>query len=96
MTKASQDDGAFGLALFAVISYYDGTSPRRRGQSTAGGKGGGPPSKAGSVTLPSVLMNHDPLFRLRQWPYYAQFLPIVERFDTLFESLGWLTRQKNT
>ena len=27
---------------------------------------------------------------------YAQFLPIVERFDTLFESLGWLTRPKNT
>ena len=45
--------------------------------------------------LDAVLMNHDPLFRLRQWPY-AQFLPIVERFDTLFESLGWLTRPKNT
>ena len=45
--------------------------------------------------LDSLLTHEDPRWRLRQWPY-AQYLPLVERFDTLFESLGWLTRSKNT
>ena len=45
--------------------------------------------------LDSVLTHDDPRWRLRQWPY-AQYLPLVKRFDTLFESLGWLTRPTNT
>ena len=31
--------------------------------------------------------------RVRQWPY-AEFLPMVWRFDSLFEAQGWLTRTK--
>ena len=45
--------------------------------------------------LDRLLTHDDPRWRLRQWPY-AQYLPLVERFDTLFESLGWLARLKKT
>ena len=31
--------------------------------------------------------------KLRQWPY-ADFLPLIYRFDRLFEAQGWLTRTK--
>ena len=31
--------------------------------------------------------------RIRQWPY-ADFLPLIHWFDTLFEEQGWLTRTK--
>ena len=31
--------------------------------------------------------------RLRQWPY-ADYLPLIHRFDTLFEAQGWLTRTR--
>ncbi len=44
--------------------------------------------------LDRLLTHENPRWRLRQWPH-AQYLPLVERFDTLFESLGWLTRLKN-
>ena len=30
---------------------------------------------------------------LQQWPY-AGYLPLIHRFDTLFEAQGWLTRTK--
>ena len=45
--------------------------------------------------LDRLLTHDDPRWRLRQWPY-DQYLPLVERFDTLFENLGWLARPKNT
>lgn len=31
--------------------------------------------------------------KVSQWPY-ADFLPLIYRFDTLFEEQGWLTRNK--
>ena len=33
--------------------------------------------------------------QLRQWPY-EDFLPLIWRFDTLFQSQGWLTRNRIT
>ena len=35
----------------------------------------------------------DPQDKLRAWPY-ADYLPLIHRFDTLFEDQGWLTRTK--
>ena len=34
-----------------------------------------------------------PRGRGNQWPY-ADFLPLIYRFDRLFEAQGWLTRTK--
>ena len=31
--------------------------------------------------------------KLRHWPY-ADYLPLIYRFDRLFEAQGWLTRTK--
>ena len=35
----------------------------------------------------------DPQNKHRAWPY-ADYLPLIHRFDTLFEDQGWLTRTK--
>lgn len=42
-----------------------------------------------------ALRRQDPIDQLRQWPY-ADFLPLIWRFDTLFERNGWLTRDRIT
>ena len=40
-----------------------------------------------------VLASQNDNEKITQWPY-AQFLPFIYRFDTLFEEQGWLTRTK--
>ena len=40
-----------------------------------------------------ILTHPEKSTRIRQWPY-AEFLPFIHRFDTLFEERGWLTRTK--
>ena len=43
--------------------------------------------------IDAILRHRDEIDRLRQWPY-ADFLPIIQSFDTLFEEQGWLIRTK--
>ena len=40
-----------------------------------------------------ILRQRYKIERIRQWPY-ADFLPLIHHFDTLFEEQGWLTRTK--
>ena len=40
-----------------------------------------------------VLASQNDNEKITQWPY-AEFLPFIYRFDTLFEEQGWLTRTK--
>ena len=40
-----------------------------------------------------ALAQSDATMKLRQWPY-ADYLPLIYRFDMLFEAQGWLTRTK--
>ena len=42
--------------------------------------------------IDGILARQD-LGKLQQWPY-AEFLPLIHHFDTLFEEQGWLTRTK--
>ena len=42
--------------------------------------------------IDGVLARQD-LGKLQQWPY-ADFLPLIHHFDTLFEEQGWLIRTK--
>ena len=52
--------------------------------------------RAGDATMldqiDGILARQD-VDRLRQWPY-ADYLPLIHRFDTLFEAQGWMTRTK--
>ena len=40
-----------------------------------------------------ILAHSDASVSLQQWPY-ADYLPLIYRFDMLFEAQGWLTRTK--
>ena len=56
-----------------------------------------PEGRSGDQTLLGqidlILRQRYKIERIRQWPY-ADFLPLIHHFDTLFEEQGWLTRTK--
>lgn len=51
----------------------------------------GDPTMLGQID--AILRHRYEIDRLRQWPY-ADFLPLIQSFDTLFEEQGWLIRTK--
>ena len=53
--------------------------------------------RSGNATMlaqiDDILAREDPKEKLEHWPY-ADFLPLIHRFDNLFETHGWLSRTK--